>query len=38
MNDEKRDSLHCDCGRPKSSTEPMCGPCMGDPESDAQYS
>lgn len=38
MNEDDRDPFHCDCGKPKSSTESMCGPCTGDPETDSQYS
>lgn len=36
--DDERDPLHCDCGKPKSSKDPMCAPCMGDPEEGSQYS
>lgn len=29
MTEDDRDPIHCECGRPKLSTDPMCKPCMG---------
>jgi len=32
MDEDERDPFHCDCGRPKSSSEPLCRPCAGKEE------
>lgn len=33
---DERDPIHCDCGRPKSPSEPLCRPCAGKSELEAE--